>query len=48
MLFSNRNFAANQAAGFAGCHKRDVVSFSYPLPLGKLTNSNCIPHGERK
>jgi hypothetical protein len=25
---------ARQSAGFAGCHKRDLVSFSYPFPFG--------------
>lgn len=32
----------------AGCHNIVVAVRSYRLPSGKLTNSNCIPHGVRK
>jgi hypothetical protein len=40
VLCSNHNAAdepmqrVHHAAGFAGCHKRDLVSFSYPFPFG--------------
>jgi hypothetical protein len=35
-------------AGCAGCHNFTGASFSYALPCGKLTSSNCMPHGLKK
>ena len=34
--------------GRAGCHSRTAASASYALPSGKLTSSNCMPHGAQE
>lgn len=31
-----------------GLHSLNALSCSYALPSGNETNSNCIPHGDRK
>src|SRR5665213_1657317 len=40
--------ALSYSPGRAGFHSLTGASFSYALPSGKLTSSNCMPHGLRK